>query len=694
MKKKLLLGLSFVGLTALIFYLAVSCKEKDLFEPQLNLSVNSLNITAISSSTDTFSITSNTSWTISSSQTWLKVTPASGSNNSIITITSEQNKDTVARTAMITVSAESVTAKTINVVQGGTNYNLSISKLTVNINSDANSVDSIIILSDTSWAVSCSESWLTITPALGSKNGTVKVTAQQNSDTAARTAILVISASLTTPQSVKVIQSGELPRAAISKKSISLPPAASKDTFTITSNTDWTITKQPSWLTVSPTSGSKNGVVTVTAAEFFLGAPRSARLTISAKGVHNLFLPISQRSVPCSATDEVYCEIGGCGKPTMPTYEALPTNQYLPDPFTFMNSSRMTSKSEWTCRRAEIAALAQEFELGYKPCTPYTATSGASVTVQNPFLGTLPGIKVTVNNGSGKEISFDCSIMYPTAGSAPYPAVIAFGYSSLDNQLLSSLGVAIINFPNDDIAEQGGTGSRGIGKFYDYTCFNQSAGALMAWAWGISRLVDALEKTPEVNIDPKRLGVTGCSRNGKGALIAGAFDERIVLTIPQESGSGGAASWRVSDFQGSSVQRLQQIVTENCWLRGNFNQFSYTANKLPFDHHSIMALCAPRALLVIENTDQVWLGNISTWTTGNAAHMVWEALGISDKMGFSQNGHSDHCGFPAAQKPELSAYVKKFLVGDGTDDTNLMKTDGSYTFDKAKWVDWTIPSLQ
>ena len=91
---------------------------------------------------------------------------------------------------------------------------------------------------------------------------------------------------------------------------------------------------------------------------------------------------------------------------------------------------------------------------------------------------------------------------------------------------------------------------------------NHPTGALMAWAWGVSRLIDAIEKTPEVRIDAKHLAVTGCSRNGKGALAAGAFDERIALTIPQESGSGGAASWRVSDFQGPGVQRLRQIVTE------------------------------------------------------------------------------------------------------------------------------------
>lgn len=89
----------------------------------------------------------------------------------------------------------------------------------------------------------------------------------------------------------------------------------------------------------------------------------------------------------------------------------------------------------------------------------------------------------------------------------------------------------------------------------------------MAWAWAVSRIVDALETLPEAGINPRKLAVTGCSRNGKGALVAGAFDQRIALTIPQESGSGGDACWRTSrDMlvnQQLVTQTAQEIVGEN-----------------------------------------------------------------------------------------------------------------------------------
>jgi hypothetical protein len=371
---------------------------------------------------------------------------------------------------------------------------------------------------------------------------------------------------------------------------------------------------------------------------------------------------------------------------TIPSYSSLQANAKLPDPFKFMDGTRMTRKDQWPARRNEISALAQAFEFGVKPPVPSNVT------------GSYSSNRLTVNvSEGGKSISFSCSITYPSSGTAPYPAIIGIGGNYLNTSVIKQLGVALITFPNDDIAAQTNTGSRGQGKFYTLYGSGHSAGALIAWAWGVDCLITALENTPAAKIDATKLGVTGCSRNGKGALVAGAFCERIALTIPQESGSGGAASWRVSDAQkqsGQNVQTLSQIVTENCWFTNSFSQFSNTATKLPFDHHSIEGLCAPRALLVIENTSMEWLGNLSCWTTGNAAHMIWEALGVPEKMGFSQVGNHNHCSYPSSQVSELTAYIQHFLLGNDSGDTTVMKTDGGLNFDKARWIDWTVPALQ
>ena len=366
----------------------------------------------------------------------------------------------------------------------------------------------------------------------------------------------------------------------------------------------------------------------------------------------------------------------------------LPNIAELPDPFLSLDGTRIARADQWACRRAEIAAQAEVYELGAKPGKPASVTGVFDA-------GT---ITVTASEG-GKTVSFAATITPPPPGKGtpPYPAMIGIGGISIGSTQLADMGVATITFPNDTVAQQQSGSSRGQGVFYDLYGSAHTAGAMIAWAWGVSRLIDALEQTTDAaQIDTTRLGVTGCSRNGKGALIVGAFDDRIALTIPQESGSGGAASWRVSDAQyesGTVVQTLWEIVSENVWFTRSFSNFGYASRQLPFDHHTIEGLVAPRALLIIENTSQVWLGNMSTYNNSMAAHTIWEALGIPDKMGVSQIGDHSHCVWNGSQQAEVTAYVQKFLIGGGTGNTSVLKTDGGYTFDKAMWAPWDVPAL-
>jgi hypothetical protein len=369
---------------------------------------------------------------------------------------------------------------------------------------------------------------------------------------------------------------------------------------------------------------------------------------------------------------------------TLPSLPDLAVVSALPDPFLSLDGSEITSADQWACRRAEIGAQAQAYELGDKPAKPESVTGSFAAGA----------LTVTVDN-AGKEISFVATITPPTNGaSPPYPAMIGMGGISINAAQLNALGVATIVFPNDAVAQQ--NNARAQGLFYTLYGSDHNAGAMIAWAWGVSRLIDALEQTADAQIDAARLGVTGCSRNGKGALIAGAFDERIKLTIPQESGSGGSASWRISDAQlgsGMNVQTLSEITGENVWFRKSFESFGSAATQLPFDHHTIEGLVAPRAMLVIENTSMEWLGNTSTYNDSMAAHEIWNALGIPDMMGVSQIGNHDHCVFPASQQPEVTAYVQKFLIGGGTASTSVLKTDGAYSYDKATWAPWVVPAL-
>jgi hypothetical protein len=196
-------------------------------------------------------------------------------------------------------------------------------------------------------------------------------------------------------------------------------------------------------------------------------------------------------------------------------------------------------------------------------------------------------------------------------------------------------------------------------------------GAYSAWSWGISRIIDGLELVEdELPIDRKHLAVTGCSFAGKMALFAGAFDERIALTIAQESGGGGAAAWRVSETLGN-VETLGK--TSSAWFMEDMFRFANSVEKLPYDHHELMAMVAPRALLVLGNPDYEWLADESGYVSCRAAHEVWKTFGIADRFGFSIAGGHPHCRLPDSQRPEVEAFVDKFLLGKMDANTSVTK---------------------
>ncbi len=377
-----------------------------------------------------------------------------------------------------------------------------------------------------------------------------------------------------------------------------------------------------------------------------------------------------------------------CPVPTLPAVAQLTAFETHHDPFAKLDGARISAKSEWRCRRAEIKAQVEQYESGPKPAV-------APEDVSAEF--SADTLSITVTNG-GDSVRFSVNVSRPMgASSDAIPLLIAYAPSTLDASVFSQNGVATLLFDTDAFGAQSGAGSRGTGLFYDLYGRDHPASSMVAWAWGVSRILDALEQTPEANLDPRRVAVTGCSRWGKGALLAGALDERIALTIPQESGAGGSASWRVSQAQsaiGENVQTLSNAAGEQPWFREDFGRnFGGTnVTKLPFDHHMVMGLVAPRPLLVLDNRID-WLGIDSTYTAGSIAHSIWEAFGLEDRMGYWQTGGHGHCQFPAMQRAILDAYVKKFLVGAGNDDTSVLRAENAMA-DLDRWMEWATPTLQ
>jgi hypothetical protein len=142
-------------------------------------------------------------------------------------------------------------------------------------------------------------------------------------------------------------------------------------------------------------------------------------------------------------------------------------------------------------------------------------------------------------------------------------------------------------------------------------------------------VIDAVLTTPNTRIDASKLGVTGCSNAGKAALVAGAFDQRISLTVPVETGTGGAGCYRIADEiarNGTGIVTARNLATTTPFFSTAFNPFAQDIRTLPIDHHLLSAMVAPRGLLVLDNSQFPWLGPASVYGCSVAASKIFGGL--------------------------------------------------------------------
>ena len=164
----------------------------------------------------------------------------------------------------------------------------------------------------------------------------------------------------------------------------------------------------------------------------------------------------------------------------------------------------------------------------------------------------------------GRGTSFSASIDLPS-GSGPFPAVIVYGGFGTDTVTVEDAGAAVIGHDPCAVGAEGTSRDDKRGAFHDVYGSSSGTGPLMAWAWGASRVIDVLEQSGEGVLRADATGVTGCSRYGKGAFVAGAFDQRVALTMPIESGTGGALILREVARE-SGAQLLSSAYGEQSWL--------------------------------------------------------------------------------------------------------------------------------
>ena len=373
---------------------------------------------------------------------------------------------------------------------------------------------------------------------------------------------------------------------------------------------------------------------------------------------------------------------------TLPDYSALTADGKLPDPFKKLDGNRITNKSEWACRREEILKQLFKYVYGEKPIPAKGSVSG---TVSST------SISVKVTEGS-KSCSFSATVSMNGA-TAPAPAIIVYD-GGMGSSLPIPSGVAKITF--SAIESSGGSGAK-TGPFFTYYGSNHPAGYMVAQAWQVSRIIDLLEQNPGT-IDPYHIGVTGCSRNGKGAFAGGVFDNRIALTIPCESGIGGTPALRLKEQldpgSNDTAEWPYHAISYVRWLSevalGPFTSGEDAAHdntdRLPVDMHEAMALIAPRAIYIVDNPGITNLDPKSAYVTAMAGQAIFKALGVGDHFTY-QGAGGNHCEWRTQYSAPLTAVIDRFLKGTDSTTTGTFATDLGSKPTATQYYSWDTTEL-
>jgi len=387
----------------------------------------------------------------------------------------------------------------------------------------------------------------------------------------------------------------------------------------------------------------------------------------------------------------------------------------LPDVLTEKNGKRVTTAEEWwKVRRPEIVADFDREVLGRTPLNlPKVTWEVVSTTPEK--MGDVEVVTKRlaghVDNSSYPQIAvtIDATLTVPAHAAGPVPVVMELAFAgeyraslarplsdvssgalgdygqTWEQQVLArGLGFAVLS-PMSFQADDGGGMTEGI-----IGLMNKGQprsvddwGALKAWSWGASRLLDYLETEKSVNA--RHVAIEGHSRLGKTALVAMAYDPRFAVLFTSSSGEGGAKLYR--HIYGEPLGHIESKFYY--WMGGNLLKYAgpLTPGDLPVDNHELIALCAPRPAFVGAGLSQRnqpdkpgdgWADARGMFLAEVAAGPVYKLLGKKDlgtaefpaietpliggDLGFRQHtgGHT-----PAPNWPAFLDFAGRYLQGTG-----------------------------
>lgn len=339
----------------------------------------------------------------------------------------------------------------------------------------------------------------------------------------------------------------------------------------------------------------------------------------------------------------------------------LPLRPQVPDPLVMLDGKPVRTKADWfTQRRPELMGLFQHYMYGWFP-SPTKVTGQVTYTDTNFFDGKATLKLATIMLGEAPAPEVHLLMVIPNRRKSPAPIFLGMNFTG-NHSLVADPHVPVTTawmlpeLPHvvDDHATEAGRGQeagtwaleQSIDRGYGvatYFCGEVEEdrtnaaggvrelihaarapddwGTIAAWAWGLQRVMDYLTTVPE--IDRKRIALVGHSRLGKAAMLAGAFDDRAALIIPLQAGCGGTAPSRGQT--GESVKKINTAFPE--WFCGVFKKFNDQPERLPFDQNCLIALCAPRPVLLGAAAEDTWANPAGAFAMLQAASGAYRLTG-------------------------------------------------------------------
>lgn len=245
--------------------------------PILTVSPSNQNVNAAAGSTS-FSVISNSDWTVSCNAAWCSVT-TSGSGNGIISASFTANNSVSSRVATILVTVAGLSPVSVTITQSGTTSQLLVTPSNQNVGDDEGST-TFNVTSDVNWNVTSNAAWCSVTSS-GSGNGTITADYSSNTSVNQRVATIQVSAAGLPSVAVTVTQAGAEIQLFVTPAQQTVNKNAGNVSYTVYSNTGWTCTSNSNWCSVTP-SGIGNGTITANYTANTSGAERTALLTVAA----------------------------------------------------------------------------------------------------------------------------------------------------------------------------------------------------------------------------------------------------------------------------------------------------------------------------------------------------------------------------------------------------------------------------